>query len=153
MLGELDEEFRPLPYFSWSVRPTHLALEVEECATALYLSDGVIERAAERLRVSPLRLVRSITRSARLSRLHAELAALLNDKVHQEYIRAFADEDSRRREWASSKVAQSKQFQGHPLAPNAQNGAIAQLTGPTAITIHWGEAPKEEASDQIEADG
>ena len=101
-----DAEFIPLPFYPWETRPSHLPLDVEEVATALYLAGGLIGRAAERLKVEPLKVVRSIARSPRLVRLHAELASLLNDKVHEEYVRAFGDEDSRRREWAAAKVAQ-----------------------------------------------
>jgi hypothetical protein len=83
--------------------------------------------------------MRVINRSARLKRLHGELASLLNDRVHQEYIKAFSAEDDRRREWASAKVAQTRQFQDHPLAPNAQANA-AQLplgASPVRIVISW----------------
>ena len=138
-MSDIDEEFLPLPYYGWAVRPVHLALDIEECATALYLADGVIGRAAERLKVEPLKLVRVISRSPRLTRLHAELAALLNDKVHEEYVKAFQSEDDRRREWASSKVSQTKGFQAHPLAPNSN---LAPVVGggsnsPTRIIISW----------------
>jgi hypothetical protein len=113
-------------------------VEVEECATALYLTGGLIGRAAEKLKVEPLKLARIISRSARLTRLHAELASLLNDAVHEEYIKAFESADDRRREWAASKVSQTRQFQGHPLAPNTNvpsQGLVAG--GPTRIIISW----------------
>ena len=64
------------------------------------------------LKVEPLKVVRVIARSPRLTRLHAELAALLNDKVHEEYVRAFEDEDDRRREWAASKVSPDEGISG-----------------------------------------
>ena len=135
----IDAEFIPLPYYPWDRRPGHLPLDVEEVATALYLTEGLIAQAAARLKTEPLKVVRSIARSARLQRLHAELASLLNDRVHEEYIRAFKDEDSRRREWASAKVAQSKQFQSHPLAPNTNTAnPVAGLgSSPTRIIISW----------------
>ena len=136
--SDLDAEFIPLPYFPWDKRPSHLPLDVEEVATALYLSGGLIGQAAERLKVEPLKVVRAISRSPRLTRLHAELASLLNDKVHEEYINAFKSEDDRRREWASAKVAQSKQFQGHPLAPSTNVQApLVGPNAPTRIIISW----------------
>ena len=136
--SDLDAEFIPLPFYPWDKRPPHLPLDVEEVATALYLTQGLIGQAAERLKVEPLKVVRSISRSARLTRLHAELASLLNDKVHEEYINAFKSDDDRRREWASAKVAQTKQFQGHPLAPNSNVApTLAGAAGPTRIIISW----------------
>src|SRR4029077_2641009 len=136
-----DAEFIPLPYYNWETRPSHLPLDVEEVATALYLAGGLIGRAAERLKTEPLKVVRAIARSARLQRLHAELASLLHAKVHEEDVRAFGDEGSRRREWAASKVVQTKGFQAHPLAPNS-NLAPNSLVGggsnsPMRIVISW----------------
>ena len=137
--SDIEAEFQPLPHYPWARRPPHLPIDIEEAATALYLCEGVIARAAERLKVEPLKLTRQIARSPRLTRLHAELVALLNDKVHEEYLAAFKDEDSRRREWAASKVAQTKGFQSHPLAPNANNpqGLPVGPNGPTRIIISW----------------
>jgi hypothetical protein len=137
-------EFLPLPYYGWDRRPTHIPLDVDECATALYLENGVVERAAGRLKCEPLKLVRAINRSPRLQRLHAELVSLLNDKVHQEYLNAFQSEDDRRREWAAAKVANTKQFQSHPLAPNA-NSASVSIPSPAAarIIISWDDGPTQ----------
>ena len=145
--GDIEAEFQPLPHYPWSSRPSHLPLDIEECATALYLAEGVIGRAAERLKVEPLKLTRLIARSPRLTRLHGELVSLLNDKVHEEYMRAFADEDSRRREWAASKVAQTKGFQSHPLAPNSQVSPTISLSasGAREITFRW----RTDADDAI----
>lgn len=140
VLLDIEAEFVPLPHYGWARRPSHLPLDVEEAATALYLSEGVISRAAERLKVEPLKLVRVIARSPRLTRLHAELTSLLNDKVHEEYVRAFQDDDSRRREWAASKVANTKQFQQHPLAPNSNvptQAFTGSPNGPMRIVISW----------------
>ncbi len=150
---DVDQEFIPLPHYPWPVRPLHLPIDIEEAATALYLAEGLIGRAAERLKVEPLKLARVISRSARLTRLHAELASLLNDKVHEEYVKAFASDDDRRREWASSKVSQSKQFQVHPLAPNTNvpGPALAGPSGPTRIIISW-EDPSPLTIEHLKTD-
>ena len=66
-------EFLSLPYFNWIERPPNSPLYVEEAATALYLSDGDVVRAAERLRVPPARLQREIRKSPRLIRLQVRL--------------------------------------------------------------------------------
>ena len=140
-VSDLDAEFVPLPYYSWETRPSHLPLDVEEVATALYLAGGLIARAAERLKCEPLKVVRAIARSARLQRLHQELASLLNDKVHEEYLKAFEATDDRRREWAASKLSQTNQFQNHPLAPyNSAPAQLANASGPMRIVISWEEA-------------
>ena len=139
-MSETDNEFLPLPYYPWDRRPSYSSLDDEEVATALYLAEGEFEIAARHLRVDPLRLIRAVNRSERLRRLHAELASLLNDKVLREYKRAFESQDDRRREWAASKVSQTKQFQAHPLAPNSNvPAAVTLANGPGKIIISWEE--------------
>ena len=140
----IEDEFLPLPYYPYDRRPSVIPIDPEEAATALYLAEGEIAIAAQTLKVEPLRLMRVIRRSPRLTRLHAELVSLLNDKVHHEYKRAFGDDDDRRREWAASKVSQTKQFQDHPLAPNSQASSLSiSPSGPTRIVISWDNDPSD----------
>lgn len=136
-MSDMDEEFLPLPHFPYDERPAATPLDIEECATALYLAQGDTDEAALRLKVHPLRLQRAIGCSPRLQRLHGELVALLNNRVLREYKAAFEDEDSRRREWASAKLAKTAQFQSHPLAPARQDAPQLTLAGPTRIVISW----------------
>jgi hypothetical protein len=142
-MSNMDDEFLPLPYYPYEVRPSHISIDEDEAATALYLAEGEIELAAAKLRVEPLRLQRVLNRSPRLTRLHAELVSLLNDKVLHEYKRAFADEDDRRREWAASKVANTEQFKAHPLAPRSDGHPTLSLGGPTRIIISWDDGPAD----------
>ncbi len=67
------DEFLPLPYFGWLERPPDLPLDVEECATAIYLKNGDLDAAAARLKVTRARLDRVVRRSPRLMRLKAVL--------------------------------------------------------------------------------
>jgi hypothetical protein len=69
------DEFFPLPYFGWLERPLDLPLDVEECATAIYLKNGDLDAAAARLKVTPARLDRVVRRSPRLMRLVAVMLA------------------------------------------------------------------------------
>ena len=71
---ELDAgSYLPLPFYPWPERPARLPLDVEEAATSLFLAHGDINRAAERLRVTPARLNKCIRKSPRLIRLQARL--------------------------------------------------------------------------------
>ena len=65
--------FVPLPFFGWPERPLSLPLDVEECATALYLAPGDVGASAALLKVSPARLNRVVRTSPRLMRLKAVL--------------------------------------------------------------------------------
>ena len=66
-------EFLPLPFFPQENRPG--PIDLEDAATALFLSNGDINRAAERLRVTPARLNKCIRKSPRLTRLQARLTS------------------------------------------------------------------------------
>ena len=73
---ELDPgSYLPLPWFPWLERPPRLPLDAEEAATALFLAHGDLKAAAERLRVTPNRLQRTISKSERLKRLVTRLLA------------------------------------------------------------------------------
>ena len=137
-----ESEFLPLPFYPWDRRPSHLPLDVEEVATALYLGEGVIGRAADRLKTEPLKVVRQIARSARLQRLHAELAALLNDRVHEEYVKAFTSEDDRRREWAASARSRRPRRFRRILSPRTAISPLPKRSRavPVRIVISWEDA-------------
>ncbi len=66
------DEFFPVPWYPQENRPE--PLDIEEAATSLFLSNGAIPPAAERLRVTPARLQRAIRKSPRLTRLITRLA-------------------------------------------------------------------------------
>jgi hypothetical protein len=71
---ELDAgSYLPLPWFPYEERPHSMPLDVEECATALFLKKGDVGAAAERLRVTVARLNRTIRKSPRLIRLQTRL--------------------------------------------------------------------------------
>ena len=69
------DEFLPLPFFPWIERPQSIPLDVEEAATALFLENGDVGRAAERLRMTVGQLNRVIRKSPRLAAAHRRLDA------------------------------------------------------------------------------
>jgi hypothetical protein len=69
------DECLPLPYFGWLERRLSLPLDVEECATAIYLKNGDLDAAAARLKVTPARLNKVVRASPRLIRLKAVMSA------------------------------------------------------------------------------
>jgi len=65
-----------LPYFPWESRPETLPLDADEIATSLFLADGHLGKAAERLKVDEKRIKRSIRGNRSLLRLIGRLKAL-----------------------------------------------------------------------------
>jgi len=63
------DEFEPLCYFPWDSRPESLLIEIEEAATALYLADGHLDKAAAVLKVDVNRLKRAMRGVPKLQRL------------------------------------------------------------------------------------
>jgi hypothetical protein len=84
---ELDPScYLPLPCsYPWDSRPNSSPLDVEEIATALFVQNGDIAKAAERLRVKPNRLQRTIRKSERLTRLVARLTAPEQERTKHRY--------------------------------------------------------------------
>ena len=68
------DEFVTLPWYNWDARPDTVPLDDNECATAIYLDNGDINKAAMRLRITVARLNKSIRKSPKLQRLIAALA-------------------------------------------------------------------------------
>jgi hypothetical protein len=69
------DEFLPLPYFPWESRPETLPLDADEIATSLFLANGHLGKAAGLLKVSEMRLNRSIRGKQNLLRLIERLKA------------------------------------------------------------------------------
>jgi hypothetical protein len=63
------DEFKPLPWYSWDVRPAGVPLDEDEAGTALFLTGGRVDLAAAKLRVEPWRLKRAIGKSQWLRQL------------------------------------------------------------------------------------
>jgi hypothetical protein len=71
----LVDGFTQLPYFGWDSRPETLALDVDECMTALFLAGGDVGAAAALLKVSVPRLNKVIRRVPKLGRLRDDLVS------------------------------------------------------------------------------
>lgn len=149
-----DEEFAPLPYYPWDERPPTLPLSTEEAATAIHLANGQVPRAAELLKTPVFRLARLIRASPRLQRILNEAydIALYHAAAVPLATLFNPDADQRAREWASTKLLQSRLAQGHPLspAPPATTVSNASLTANSAaktITFRWRTDADDAPSD------
>ena len=149
-----DEEFASLPFYGWDERPETLPLSQEEAATAIHLANGIVPRAAQLLKVPVFRLARLIKGSPRLQRILNESYELGLYYAVAVPLETLFDptSDQRAREWASTKLLQSRLAQGHPLspAPPATMQSSAQLTvnqPRKTITFRWRTDADDEPND------
>jgi hypothetical protein len=138
---ELEAEFVPLPFYPWTERPSTLPLDQDECATAIHLGHN-LPKAAFLLKVPEFRLRRLVNQSPRLQRVLEESFGLALDRAVAVPIDTLFDpaSDQRAKEWASTKLLQSRLAIGHPLSPapssSTQGNASVQVT-PSKITFRW----------------
>ncbi len=143
-----DLEFVPLPAFAWKTRPLSVPLTVDECRTAIHLTNGILPDAAALLCTPLIRLVRFIDRTPNLQLLLDETHRLAVIVAASEPLRALyaPDSDDRRREWASTKILATRAAQAlahpltpaPPLAPSSSPSHLAlSANGRGEITFRW----------------
>jgi hypothetical protein len=148
---EHDQEFTPLPFYPWDERPPTLPIDQDEAATAIHLAH-TIPGAALLLKVPEFRLKRLVRASPRLQRILLESFELALDRAIAVPIDTLfsPNSDQRAKEWASTKLLQSRLAQGHPLSPappsTTQSNAQVQVT-PTKITFRWRTDADDAPSD------
>jgi hypothetical protein len=148
-----ESEFVPLPYYPWDERPSTVPLDHDECATAIHLAHGDAHVAAQLLKVPYIRLNRQLRASPRLARILTEsldqaLAAAASLPIQTLF---DPNADRRSREWASTKLLQSRLAIGHPLSPAPPTAAAsASLTvnaQTKTITYRWKSDDDDEPPD------
>jgi hypothetical protein len=141
---DLNQEFEPLPYYPWEVRPSTLPIDADEAATAIHLAHGDCLAAAALLKVPLHRLSRLVKQSPRLKRIldeSYELALIAAVSVPLQTI-FDPDADHRRREWASTKLLASRLAQGHPLSPAPAASTMTVSPEVRPIVVLWGDGTK-----------
>jgi hypothetical protein len=152
-----DQEFIPLPFYTWDERPIHVPLDHDECATAIHLAQGDLPRAASLLKVAHARLSRLVTGSPRLQRIRRESLDLVTEKAESKVIASLDAQDARRQEWAVNTILRSKLGQNSPLSPapaaSLQSSASVTVSGQQkSYTFRWRTAadplPSDDSSDE-----
>lgn len=151
-----DLEFTPLPYYPWDERPITLPVETDEAATAIHLTHGDLAAAAHLLKIPTLRLQRLVKQSPRLQRVQEESYGVALAQAASIPIRTLFDpnSDQRAKEWASTKLLQSRLAIGHPLSPapaaTTQSSASLTLNQPQkTITFRWRTDADDLPSDDL----
>ena len=141
-LGD-PQEFIPLPYYTWTERPSTVPLTYDECATALFLVNGSPHRAALLLKVPLVVLNRAIRNHPRLVPLLDELNQAVVTRARSVAIDTLFDPeaDARRLEWASTKILSSKIAQSDPFAPAGSSPTLTINNDNRELVFHWRTEP------------
>lgn len=142
-----------LPAYPWDVRPDDQPLTVEEVCAALVQSEGNVKLAADRLKVGALILRKFVERSSRARAVIVEMAAQLADEAQTTLHQALRDEDSRRADWATRFILNSKNARklGWSTTDAADDAALHRgpLINLTLPLVQWEDGtrigPKEAA--------
>jgi hypothetical protein len=145
-----------LPFYPWLERPPTLAIDYDEAATAIHLAHGELLQAARLLKVPFHRLSRLVRSSPRLQRILEEgLSEALVRAVAVPIDTIFDDNAGQRaKEWASTKILQSRLAMGHPLSPappaTTQSASLQVNPVQRSITFRWrtdtDDAPPDDAA-------
>lgn len=84
---------KPLPTSPWDERPDEIPLDIEECRTALWISNGNVTEAAGRLKVPAHRLRRFVKNHPALSAVIEEYREGLKDAAEKNLYDALTDEE------------------------------------------------------------
>lgn len=91
MTTGIPTDLVPLATSPWEVRPADLPLDIEECRTALWETQGNITKAAELLKVSPGRLRTFVKNSEYLTREALEAEEVIKDIAEGNIVEALSD--------------------------------------------------------------
>lgn len=139
------EEYAPLPWYAWEVRPVSVPLDFDEVKTAFALAHGDPLGASRFLKVSVVRLKRWVRYNPRIINYVRELAEAAIEVGAYESVRALFDagSDNRRREWAATKLMQSRLAMDHMLSPAPlASVSTAVSIGEQRLTVRWGDGTK-----------
>lgn len=145
-MNKLPTDLIPLPTMPYDERPSSLPLDVEECRTALWLDRGNISKAAERLKISPVRLRSFVSKSPRLTEEQNEAREQILDIAEDVVHEALTDEvdASRRDQMARFAITNLGHTRGYGKAGPGPGVNLSLGRGKLRIT--W------ESGDEVQAD-
>lgn len=147
-VSEHDREFIPLPYYPWEERPHTLPLDPDECATAIHLAHGSLDRAASLLKVEINALNRMVRKHPMLQRIQSEALDNALAKAQSYPIDTLFDPntDRRAKEWATAQILKSRLAMGSPLSPAPAGSATSNVTinqDNREIVFTWRSTPPD----------
>ena len=128
----------PLPTMPYNERPLELPLDIEECRTALWMSDGNITDAAKRLKISSGRLRTFIKNSRYLSAEMEEAREQIKDMAEGIVREALLDSEDKGRQDAMARFVLTGPGKDRGYGTGAPKVTINNGQGGT-INIAWAD--------------
>lgn len=139
-----------MPY---DVRPAELPLDIEECRTAIWMSNGNISAAAEILKTDSGRLRKFVKNSPYLSMQMEEAAERKLDLAEENLYDALTDTEDKARKDAASKYVLSNLGQSRGYNNGKGSSPNINLNGPKGrIVIQWEDGTSFDAPKTIEGE-
>lgn len=138
MSNGMPHDLVPLPTMPYSQRPVELPLDVEECRTALWLSDGNVTEAAKRLKINSGRLRNFIKSSRYLSAEQAEAQEQIKDMAEAVVRDALTDTEDKGRQDAMARFVLTGPGKDRGYGTGAPKVTINNGEGGT-INIAWAD--------------
>lgn len=123
----------------WDVRPTELPLDIEECRTAIWLSNGNVTEAAKVLKIPSGRLRQFVRKSPYLSAEVAEAQEQIKDIAEGVVLEALTDlEDAGRRD-AMAKFVLLGPGKDRGYGTSAPKVTVNNTKGGNVVVVGWAD--------------
>jgi len=146
---ETPKDLTPIPTQPWNERPDELPLDIEECRTALWMSNGNVSEAAKILKVPSSRLRRLIRNSAYLQSEQMEARERLADMAEEVVKEALEDDQDKGRRDSMARFVLNSTIGKQRGYGNGAGGVQMNLPNKGRVVISWdngeqiaGDSPK-----------
>lgn len=145
MDGQLPDDLVPLPTAPWDERPTELPLDVDECRTALWLTQGNIAKAAELIKVPSSRMRSFVNKNEFLKREMEECREVLKDIAEGNVYEALTDRSDTGRRDSMSRFVLERLGKDRGFGSGSAGVTVGGIKG--KITVSWDTEPEDKTID------
>jgi hypothetical protein len=136
-MSQLPSDLVTLPTAPYAERPVELALDIEECRTAIWMVRGNITEAAKILKVTPLRLRKFVTKSPYLSAEMQEAKDQLVDIAENVVYDALTDEDDKGRKDTMARYVLTSQGKARGWGSASSAAVKINNAAGGTIVVQW----------------
>ena len=134
----LPNDLIPLPTMPYDERPESMPLDIDECRTAIWRCRGNITKAAELLKITPLRLRNFVRKSVFLTEESKEAQEQLADIAEENVYDALVDTEDKGRRDAMSRYVLDRVGRSRGYGPSGA-GVALNLPNKGKMAISWAD--------------